>query len=160
MEAAATNPMHVLLVEDDPMDEALVIQAFRKLNLGASVNVVRDGAEALDYLFGTGRYSGRDPQNLPRFVLMDIHLPKFSGIEVLDRIRGDPCCRYLPVIVFTSSVAERDLIECYRSGANSYVRKPLEFAGLVEAMRQIWQYWSALNEPAPLEIHLVSELEA
>jgi two-component system response regulator len=149
MEAAAKDRDHILLVEDDPQDEVLILQAFRKLGLSTQVVVSHDGAEALDYLFGTGRYAGREPLSLPQFVLMDIALPKFNGVEALDRIRADIRSRYLPVIIFTSSLSEKDLRDCYRSGANSYVRKPDDFAGLVEVVRQIWLYWAHLNQPPP-----------
>ena len=151
MDAATKDKPYILLIEDDSDDEALVLRAFRKLGVDAQVVVTRDGAEALDYLFATGPYAGRDPRHLPRFALMDINLPKFSGVEVLDRIRGDIRSRYLPVIIFTSSGSDKDLVDCYRSGANSYVRKPVDFAVLMEMMRQIWLYWNGVNEPPPRE---------
>lgn len=141
----------ILLVEDDPNDVLLTLRAFQKNNLHGLVEVVRDGAEALDYLFGTGKFSGRDTAQQPRIILLDLHLPKLNGLEVLDRIRTDPRTRFLPVIAFTASLAERDLMASYLGGANSCVRKPADFAGFAETLRQIWHYWSVVNELPPAQ---------
>jgi two-component system response regulator len=138
----------ILLVEDNPDDEALTLRALRKNEL-IEVNVVRDGAEALDYLFATGPYAGRDADKLPQVVLLDLNLPKISGLEVLRRIRADERTELLPVVILTSSKEDRDLIEGYRGGANSYVRKPVNFDQFVEAARQLGVYWLSHNEPPP-----------
>ena len=139
----------ILLVEDDPKDVLLTLQAFQEVQLKSQVAVVSDGAEALDYLFGAGDYAADAPE-LPRVVLLDLHLPKLNGLEVLDRIRTDPRTRHLPVVAFTSSLAERDMRASYLGGANSCVRKPEEFADFAETLRQIWHYWSSINEVPPL----------
>lgn len=141
----------ILLVEDNPEDVLLTLRAFETNHLRALVQVVRDGAEALDYLFGTGAFAGRDATRQPRIILLDLNLPKLNGLEVLDRIRADRRTRFLPVIAFTGSVSERDLMSSYLGGANSCVCKPVDFAGFAETLRQIWQYWSVVNlvPPAP-----------
>jgi two-component system response regulator len=140
----------ILLVEDNPDDVMLTLRAFQKNNLHGLVQVVRDGAEALDYLFATGAFAGRDTAHQPRLILLDLNLPKLNGLEVLDRIRADRRTRFLPVIAFTASVAERDIISSYMGGANSCVIKPAEFAGFAETLRQIWHYWSATNFVPPV----------
>lgn len=139
----------ILLVEDNPDDQALTLRAFRKNNLSNEVVIASDGAEALDYLFGTGAYAGRDVSDLPQLVLLDLKLPKVDGLEVLRRIRADDNTRLLPVVILTSSKEERDLIEGYRLGANSYVRKPVNFDEFVDAARQLGLYWLLLNEMPP-----------
>ncbi len=139
----------ILLVEDNPDDEALTIRAFRKNNIGNEVIVARDGVEALDYLFGAGKYEGRDTADLPQVVLLDLKLPKLDGLEVLRRIRADERTHYLPVVILTSSKEDQDLINGYRLGANSYVRKPVNFEEFIEAARQLGLYWLLLNEPPP-----------
>ncbi|MEQ8347849.1 MAG: response regulator [Sneathiellaceae bacterium] len=139
--------MAILLVEDNPDDVALTLRAFRKNNLKDEVVVANDGAEALDYLFGTGSHAGRDPARLPQVVLLDLKLPKIDGLEVLRRIREDARTRKLPVVILTSSVERKDVAEGYRLGANSYVRKPVDFEEFVEAARQLGLYWLLLNEP-------------
>ncbi len=139
----------LLLVEDNQDDEELALLAFQKSNIANRVVVARDGAEALDYLFGTGAYAGREPHALPQVVLLDLKLPKIDGLEVLKRLRGDPRTKRLPVVVLTSSREEQDLIESYDLGANSYVRKPVDFAQFAEAVRQLQMYWLVLNEPPP-----------
>ena len=141
----------ILLVEDNPRDEALARRALNKSNIVNEVIVARDGAEALDYLFGTGAYSGRDPNVLPQFVLLDLKLPKVDGLQVLRKIREDERTRRLPVVIFTSSSEEEDLIKSYDLGANSYVRKPVEFEQFLEATRQLGLYWLVLNQAAPTE---------
>jgi two-component system response regulator len=143
------GPKSILLVEDNPDDEALTLRAFRKNHIKNDVIVARDGVEALDYLFGTGAHAGRDVSQLPQVVLLDLKLPKLDGIEVLRRIRADERTRLLPVVILTSSKEERDLVSGYRHGANSYVRKPVDFDEFVEAARQLGLYWLLLNEAPP-----------
>jgi two-component system, response regulator len=140
----------VLLVEDNRRDEALTLRALKKNNIGNTIVVARDGVEALDYLFGTGKYAG---SNLtpPQMVLLDLKLPKVDGLQVLKQIRMDPRTKRLPVVVFTSSNEEEDLIKSYDLGANSYVRKPVAFEQFLEATRQLGLYWLVLNESAPKE---------
>jgi two-component system response regulator len=139
----------ILLVEDNPDDEALTLRAFRKNNIRNEVVVARDGAEALEYLFATGAYNDRDVADLPQVVLLDLKLPKVDGLEVLRRIRADERTELLPVVILTSSKEERDVVEGYRLGANSYVRKPVNFDEFVEAARHLGLYWLLLNEPPP-----------
>ena len=136
----------VLLVEDNQDDELLTIRAFRKNRITNEVAVVRDGAEALDYLHGTGDFSGKEPPPLPECVLLDLNLPKVSGLQVLKKIREHSRTKLLPVIVLTSSKEERDLVESYKLGANSYIRKPVDFEQFIEAVRQLGLYWLVLNE--------------
>jgi two-component system response regulator len=139
----------ILLVEDSPSDEALTLRSLKTNNIMNQVVVVRDGPEALDYLFATGAYAGRDVTDLPQVVLLDLNLPKIGGIEVLRRIRADERTRRVPVVILTSSKEEGDLIAGYDSGANSYVIKPVDFVQFSEAVRQLGLYWLILNEPAP-----------
>ena len=139
----------ILIVEDNADDEALTLRALRRANVGNEIVVRRDGAEALDYLLGTGAGAGKAPDTLPQVVLLDLKLPKIDGLEVLRRIRADGRTRLLPVVILTSSNEERDRIEGYRLGANSYVRKPVEFGAFVEAVRTLGLYWLLLNEPLP-----------
>ncbi len=140
----------ILLVEDNPDDEALTLRAFKKHNITNEVVVARDGAQALEYLFGTGRYAGRDMELMPQLILLDLKLPKVDGLEVLRQLRADDRTRLLPVVVLTSSTEERDLVESYRLGANSYVRKPVDFTQFVEAARQLGLYWLLMNQPPPV----------
>lgn len=139
----------ILLVEDNPDDELLAIRALKKNNIMNEVVVARDGAEALDYLFATGAYEGRDTSVMPQVILLDLKLPKVSGLEVLKRLRDDDRTRLLPVVILTSSREERDLKESYRLGANSYIRKPVDFTQFSEAIRQLGLYWLVLNEAPP-----------
>jgi two-component system, response regulator len=141
----------ILLVEDNPDDQALTLRAFKKHNITNEVVIARDGSEALDYLFGTGRHAGRDPSQAPQLVLLDLKLPKVDGLEVLRQLRADERTRLLPVVVLTSSTEERDVVESYRLGANSYVRKPVDFTEFIEAARQLGLYWLLLNQPPPTE---------
>ena len=140
----------ILLVEDNPDDEALTLRAFRKNRITNEVVVARDGAEALDYLFGTGTYLGRDVTKVPEFVILDLKLPKIDGLEVLRRLRAAPQTKLLPVVILTSSNEERDRLEGYGRGANSYVRKPVDFEQFLEAARQLGLYWLLLNERPPV----------
>jgi two-component system response regulator len=140
---------YFLLVEDNPDDEALTIRAFRSNNLANEIVVVRDGAEALDYLFARGVYSDRDPANLPVVILLDLKLPKVDGLEVLKQLRANEITRLQPVVVLTSSKEERDIVESYRLGANSFVRKPVSYTEFVEAVQRLKLYWLLLNETPP-----------
>jgi len=135
----------ILLVEDNPDDVELTLRAFHKANLANDVRVARDGEEALDYLFARGPHQGRDPDSDPHLVLLDLKLPKVDGLEVLRQLRGDERTRGLPVVVLTSSQEERDVVESYRLGANSYVRKPVDFHEFTEATNQLGLYWLVLN---------------
>lgn len=139
----------ILLVEDNLNDELLTLRAFKKNNIANEVVVARDGAEALDYLFGTGRYAGRDVKDLPAIVLLDLKLPKVNGLEVLRRLRADERTRLLPVIVLTSSIEEQDVMMSYELGANSYVQKPVDFENFYEAIRQLGIYWLLVNVLPP-----------
>ena len=139
----------ILLVEDNADDEALTMRAFRRNNIRNEIIVARDGAAALDYLFGTGAYAGRDPLDLPQVVLLDLKLPKVDGLEVLKRIRADQRTALLPVVILTSSKEQQDIVNGYKLGCNSYVRKPVDFDQFMEAARQLGLYWLLLNEPAP-----------
>jgi two-component system response regulator len=139
----------ILLVEDNPNDEALTLRAFKKHNIRNEVVVVRDGAEALDWLFARGTHAGRDETVLPQVVLLDLKLPKVSGLEVLRAVRADPRTKRLPVVLLTSSKEDHDVTTGYDLGANSYVCKPVDFAEFAEAIRQLGLYWLVLNETAP-----------
>lgn len=141
----------ILLVEDNPSDEMLTRRALRKNNIVNEVVVVRDGVEALDYLFGTGTYADRDMQIMPQVVLLDLKLPKVDGLQVLEKVRADERTRRLPIVVFTSSSEEEDMVKSYNLGANSYVRKPVEFEHFLEATKQLGLYWLVLNRVAPFE---------
>jgi len=144
------NDEHViLLVEDNASDEELTLRALKKSNIGNKVEVVRDGAAALDYLFGRGVYTGRDTTVLPQVVLLDLNLPKMGGLEVLRAIRADEGTKILPVVILTSSKEDEDLVSGYSSGANSYIVKPVDFTQFAEAVRQLGMYWLVLNERAP-----------
>lgn len=138
----------ILLVEDNPDDAALALRAFKKSNIQNQVVVAEDGVVALDYLFATGRYEDRDP-GLPEVVLLDLKLPRLDGLEVLRRLRADERTRRLPVVVLTSSSEDQDILRSYDLGANSYVRKPVDFGQFLEAARQLGLYWLVLNQPAP-----------
>ncbi|MEJ7849044.1 MAG: response regulator [Pyrinomonadaceae bacterium] len=135
------KPKVILLVEDNPRDEALTLRALSKCNLINEVVVARDGIEALDYLFGTGTYAGRDPADLPQMVMLDLKMPKIDGLQVLRRIREEKLTKRLPVVVFTSSAEEADVIASYDLGANSYVRKPVDSDQFLEATRQVGLFW-------------------
>lgn len=139
----------ILLVEDNPDDEALTLRAFRKNNITNEVVVARDGVEALDYLFAKGAHEGRNLKDQPQFILLDLKLPKIDGLEVLRRIRADNRTRRLPVVVLTTSNEEGDIIRSYDLGANSYIQKPVDFEIFIEAIRQLGEYWLAINIQAP-----------
>lgn len=139
----------ILLVEDNPDDEALTLRALKKNNIVNEVVVAHDGVEALDYLFGTGMYAGRDLEQMPSVVLLDLKLPRVDGLQVLQRLRADERTCLLPVVVLTSSREDVDLMRSYSLGASSYVRKPVDFIEFVEAIRNLGMYWLVLNEPPP-----------
>jgi two-component system response regulator len=141
----------ILLVEDNPDDEALTLRALKKHNIGNKVFVVRDGAEALDFLFCTGAYADRDVNDMPQVTLLDLKLPKVDGLEVLRRLRADKRTRLLPIVILTSSNEEQDMIQGYKNGANSYVRKPVDFTRFLEAVRELGLYWLVLNQAPPRE---------
>jgi len=136
----------VLLVEDNPDDEALTLRAFHKSNLTNEIVVARDGVEALDYLFGVGMYADRDPSDVPQLILLDLKLPKVDGLEVLERIRASEKTKMLPVVILTSSKEQEDLITSYSLGANSYIRKPVDFNQFIQAVQQLGLYWLVLNQ--------------
>jgi len=139
----------ILLVEDNPDDEALTIRALNRNNITNEVVVARDGVQAMDYVFATGDHADRDIKDLPRLVLLDLKLPKVDGLEVLKQIRADERTKRLPVVVLTSSKEEQDLVDSYNLGVNSYIRKPVDFTLFTEAVRQVGLYWLVLNEPPP-----------
>lgn len=139
----------ILLVEDNPYDIELTLRAFEKSNIVNELVVVRDGKEALDYLFAAGTYAGRDLSDVPEVILLDLKLPKVDGLEVLRRIRADERTRRMPVVVLTSSSEEKDIVTSYELGANSFVRKPVDFAQFTEAARQLGLYWLVLNQAPP-----------
>lgn len=140
----------ILLVEDNPDDEALTLRALKKNNITNEVVVAHDGAEALDYLFGTGAYAGRDINVQPQVTLLDLKLPKIDGLEVLKRLRADDRTKLLPIVILTSSNEEQDRLRGYGLGANSYVRKPVDFDQFIDAVRQLGLYWLLLNERPPV----------
>ena len=140
----------ILIVEDNPDDEALTIRALKKNNIGNRVVVVRDGVEALDFLFCTGAYASRDPNDMPQVTLLDLKLPKVDGLEVLKLIRADERTRLLPVVILTSSKEEQDLIGSYEYGANSFMRKPVDFDQFADSVHRLGLYWLVLNETPPL----------
>lgn len=141
----------ILMVEDDPRDEALTLRALKKGNIFSEVVVARDGVEALDYLFGIGTRTGQDSAIRPQLILLDLKLPKLDGLQVLQRIRADEQTRHLPVVIFTSSSEKEDVMKSYRLGANSYVRKPVNFKQFLETTKQLGLYWLVLNEVAPIK---------
>ncbi len=139
----------ILLVEDNPDDVELTLRALKQYHVKNQINVVRDGAEALDYLFATGAYAGRDTSDMPAVVILDLKLPKVDGLEVLQRMRADERTKLVPVVILTSSKEEKDMVNGYKLGANSYVQKPVDFTEFVEAARQLGLYWLVVNEPPP-----------
>lgn len=142
----------ILLVEDNPDDEILTLRALKRNNVLNEVVVARDGVEALDYLFGKGTYAGRDTSVMPQLVLLDLKLPKIDGLEVLRRMRADDRTRLLPVVILTSSKEQQDMLDGYGLGANSYVRKPVNFEQFVRAIEQLKLYWLVLNEAPPVSV--------
>ncbi len=140
------KPIEILLIEDNPNDEELTLYALKKNNVTNHIQVVRDGAEALEYLFCTGAYAHRRIDDAPKVILLDLKLPKMDGLEVLERIKTDERTRILPVVVLTSSQEERDIVESYQLGVNSYIVKPVDFEQFVEAVRRLGLYWMLLNQ--------------
>jgi two-component system, response regulator len=138
----------ILLVEDNPDDVELTMRAFRKNKIANNVVVAHDGVDALDYLYGQGTYAGRNTTVMPRLILLDLKMPRMDGLHVLERLRADERTRFTPVVILTSSKEEQDLINSYKSGANSYVRKPVDFNEFLEAVRNIGLYWLLINENA------------
>jgi CheY-like chemotaxis protein len=145
-----TNPVEILLVEDNPNDVELTLHALQKHNLANHIHVVRDGEEALDFLFCRGAYQSRNPSLTPKVILLDLKLPKVDGLEVLRQLRSNERTRVLPVVVMTSSRQERDIVEGYKLGVNSYIVKPVDFDQFSESVRQIGCYWLLLNQPPTL----------
>jgi len=143
------NKKTILLVEDNENDEFLTLRALNKYNIANDVVVARDGAEALDYLFCTGAHTGRKQHELPIVMLLDLKLPKVDGLEVLRRVRADDRTRFMPVVILTSSKEEKDVVNGYKLGTNSYVQKPVDFTAFLDAVGQLGVYWMLLNEPVP-----------
>ena len=143
------NDKVILLVEDNPKDEALTLRALKRANVLNPIVVAHDGVEALDYLFSRGAHAARDPDATPQLILLDLKLPKIDGLEVLKTLRLDERTKLLPVVILTSSVEEQDLVRGYSLGANSYVRKPVDFVQFSEAVRQLGLYWLVLNQTPP-----------
>lgn len=141
---------YILLVEDNPDDQALTVRALKKANILNEIVVANNGEEALDYLFGTGAYAGRDLSIMPEVILLDLRMPKIDGLEVLKRIRANERTKFLPVVILTSSMEERDLVESYKLGANSYIQKPVDFVEFAEAVQTLGVYWLALNVLRPM----------
>jgi len=142
-----TNGIEILLVEDNPRDVEMTLRALKKRNLANQVHVAKDGAEALDFLFAKGAYWSRDPNHTPKVVLLDLKLPKVSGLEVLKKIKSEEKTKTIPVVVLTSSQEEKDMVESYRLGVNSYIVKPVDFEKFVEAIGEIGLYWLVINKP-------------
>jgi CheY-like chemotaxis protein len=145
------HAVEILIVEDTPEDLELTLRALRKANLANHIEIARDGAEALDFIFGEGLHVGRKLEDGPRVVLLDLKLPKVDGLEVLKRIKGDPRTKMIPVVVLTSSKEQRDVIESYKLGVNSYIVKPVNFEGFAAAVRDLGMYWLLLNQPPKIE---------
>ncbi len=139
----------ILLVEDNPDDEELTKRALRQAKIANEIIVARDGSEAVDFVFGQGSHAGRDVSRMPAVILLDLKLPKLSGLDVLQRLRADSRTKLIPVVVLTSSSEEEDMLKSYESGANSYVRKPVEFGAFASAVSQLGLYWVLLNQPPP-----------
>jgi two-component system response regulator len=139
----------ILLVEDNPDDEELTTRALRQAKIANEIVVARDGSEAIEFLFGQGRHAGRDLLQMPAVILLDLKLPKLSGLEVLQRLRADPRTKLIPTVILTSSSEDEDMVKSYQWGANSYVRKPVEFGAFVNAVSQLGVYWMLLNQAPP-----------
>jgi CheY-like chemotaxis protein len=139
----------IMVVEDNPDDEELTLRALRQAKIANEIVVTRDGNEALEFVFGTGQYAGRNLDRMPAVILLDLKLPKLNGLEVLKRLRSDPRTKLIPVVVLTSSSEDEDMLRSYQVGANSYVRKPVEFGAFANAVSQLGLYWMLLNETPP-----------
>lgn len=145
------NHMRILLVEDNPADAELTLHALRKENVGNHIEVVSDGEEALDFIFCRGRYESRSPTDGPRLILLDLKLPKIDGLQVLREIKTNPQTRAIPVVILTSSKEERDMVESYQLGVNSYIQKPVDFDQFRETVKQLGLYWLIVNQAPPLK---------
>jgi len=145
------NAVEILLVEDTAEDLELALRALQKGKLSNHIHVARDGAEAIEFIFGEGAYVGRKIENVPKVILLDLKLPKIDGIEVLRRIKSDPRTKSIPVVVLTSSREQKDVVESYRLGVNSYIVKPVDFEGFAKAVRDLGMYWLLLNQPPKIE---------
>ncbi|MDP3072403.1 MAG: response regulator [Opitutaceae bacterium] len=145
-----TNAVEVLLVEDNPQDLELTLRALKKAKISNRIAIARDGAEALEFIFCEGAQAGRKIEDSPKMILLDLKLPKVDGLEVLKRLKGDPRTRMIPVVVLTSSKEQRDVVESYQLGVNSYIVKPVDFAGFAEAVKDLGLYWLLLNQPPKL----------
>jgi len=141
------NPVEILLVEDNPVDAELTLRGLKKHNLANKVFVVRDGEEALDYIFTKGKFADRDTNDTPKLILLDLNLPKVDGLEVLRQVKSDEKTKVIPVVILTSSKEERDVVESYKLGVNSYIRKPVNFDKFVKSIGELGLYWLLLNEP-------------
>jgi CheY-like chemotaxis protein len=148
---SGTNIVEILIVEDSPQDLELTKRALRKANVSNRIQIARDGEEALEFLFCTGAYADRTIGNGPKVILLDLKLPKVDGLEVLKRIKGDPRTQAIPVVVLTSSKEQRDVVESYKLGVNSYIVKPVNFEGFINAVQDLGMYWVLLNQPPNLE---------
>lgn len=146
-----TNVVEILLVEDIPEDRELALRALRKAKLSNNIQVARDGAEAIEFLFGEGAHAGRKIENGPKVILLDLKLPKIDGIEVLRRIKSDPRTQTIPVVVLTSSKEQKDVVESYRLGVNSYIVKPVDFERFAAAVQELGMYWLLLNQPPKMD---------
>ena len=145
------NAVEILIVEDTPQDLELTMRALRKANVTNRIQVARDGAEAIEFIFGEGVHAGRKIENAPKVILLDLKLPKIDGIEVLRRIKGDPRTKTIPVVVLTSSREQKDVVESYRLGVNSYIVKPVNFERFVSAVQELGMYWLLLNQPPKMD---------
>ena len=143
------KPIEILLIEDNPADVVLTLRGLKKHNLSNKVMVINDGAEALDYIFARGEYEDRNMENIPRLILLDLKLPKVHGLEVLRQIKSNEMTKVIPVVVLTSSTEEKDVIESYKLGVNSYITKPVDFDKFLKAAEEIGLYWVLLNHPLP-----------
>jgi len=146
-----TNAVEILIVEDTDQDLQLALRALRKANITNRIQIARDGEEALEFLFCEGSYADRKIENSPRVILLDLKLPKIDGLEVLQRIKADPRTQAIPVVVLTSSKEQRDVVESYKLGVNSYIVKPVNFEGFVKAVQELGMYWLLLNQPPKIE---------
>lgn len=145
------NIVEILVVEDNPQDLELTLRALRKAKLSNRIQVARDGAEALDFIFGAGTHAGREIQNGPKVILLDLKLPKVDGLEVLEKVKSDPRTKSIPVVVLTSSKEQKDVVESYRLGVNSYIVKPVDFEGFASAVGDLGLYWLLLNQPPKID---------